>query len=119
MGGAILEGWVDNGLAASDVSIVEPGQNAAGPLSAKGFNVVAGPDDLADSFLPGVVFFAVKPQVMVDEARKAPAPTTAKVLSRKATAAAAGQQRGCVCSRGDVGAAPGSSSCVRVPPSAG
>ena len=64
MGGAILEGWVDNGFAASDVSIVEPGQNAAGPLSAKGFNVVARPDDLADGFLPGVVFFAVKPQVM-------------------------------------------------------
>ncbi|CAA7623531.1 pyrroline-5-carboxylate reductase [Magnetospirillum sp. UT-4] len=60
MGGAMLAGWLERGVAASDVVVVEPNP-AALPA---GVAVVAGEAAIPAGFAPEVVVLAVKPQVM-------------------------------------------------------
>ncbi|MEO1192506.1 MAG: pyrroline-5-carboxylate reductase [Pseudomonadota bacterium] len=62
MGGALLDGWLRQGLAPEQVAIVEPAAEAVAGFVAKGCRHLARPADLAES--PRVVLLAVKPQKM-------------------------------------------------------
>ncbi|MCH7486371.1 MAG: pyrroline-5-carboxylate reductase [Proteobacteria bacterium] len=65
MGGALLGGWLERGMEAGDISVVEPDAAIARTLREDlGVAVFADPGDL-DSEVETVVF-AVKPQVMED-----------------------------------------------------
>jgi len=67
MGGAMLSGWLESGIAGAGVAVVDP-------LGAKAFAGRAGVtihdsmDDLPGDLAPEVVVFAVKPQQMEDAA---------------------------------------------------
>jgi pyrroline-5-carboxylate reductase len=68
MGGALLAGWLDQGISPSDALIVDPHyDSAAGPAGVRAF---AAPQALPAGFTPDVVLLAVKPQMM-DEAAAA------------------------------------------------
>jgi pyrroline-5-carboxylate reductase len=73
MGGALLAGWVERGLAPSVV--VDPAPEAA-RLGGASVQVVAAPDGVPAGFAPAAVVFAVKPQeaarVLPSYARLAP-----------------------------------------------
>jgi pyrroline-5-carboxylate reductase len=60
MGGAMLDGWLDRGIPASDIVVVEPSLSVVRP----GLSVVAGIDGIPAEFAPDVVVLAVKPQMM-------------------------------------------------------
>jgi len=65
MGGALLEGWLERGIRAEDVTVVEPNTEIAGKLQRDhGVMVVNEPDTLPDDIRPDVVLLAVKPQMM-------------------------------------------------------
>ena len=64
MGGALLNGWLDAGLDAGGVRVVEPFADAAAALTARGVAVVSGPGELPAEFRPALVLFAIKPQMM-------------------------------------------------------
>jgi pyrroline-5-carboxylate reductase len=64
MGSAMLEGWLERGLAASSVYVIEPGEAARAALNALGVTAVAGDAELPADLKPGVIVLAVKPQVM-------------------------------------------------------
>jgi len=65
MGGAMLEGWLDQGLNPGAVHVVEPVAEMADALHrGHGVNAVAGISELPADLVPDVVVFAVKPQVM-------------------------------------------------------
>ncbi len=66
MGGAMLSGWLDSGMAEAGVFVVEPA-GAADFANRPGVTVVAGAEALPADLDPQVVVFAVKPQQM-DEA---------------------------------------------------
>lgn len=67
MGGAMLEGWLQQGVPAADIQVIEPARS-------QGHVVDINPDvavhdrvqDLPAGFIPDIVVFAVKPQVMAD-----------------------------------------------------
>jgi pyrroline-5-carboxylate reductase len=65
MGGALLRGWLEKGIAAEPIAVVEPDPSALGALRrddrVRGFGRA---DDLAPDFRPAAVVVAVKPQVM-------------------------------------------------------
>ncbi len=64
MGGALLAGWLARGMAAAEITVVEPEAGGAGAARERGAAVVAGPEALAADLTPAVVGFAVKPQAM-------------------------------------------------------
>jgi len=66
MGGAMLEGWLEQGIPASSITIVEPNLEAANDFVARlGVNAVPSVDASIDrNYAPDVVVFAVKPQIM-------------------------------------------------------
>jgi pyrroline-5-carboxylate reductase len=67
MGGALLAGWLDQGIAATDVTIVEPNKDAAEDFVQRlGVNAVTSHEALPENFAPDVVVVAVKPQIMSD-----------------------------------------------------
>ena len=62
MGGALLAGWLDQGIGPADMVVVDPQyDSAAGPAGVRAFS---SSDDLPGGFAPDVVLLAVKPQVM-------------------------------------------------------
>ena len=61
MGGAMLAGWLQRGVAAADVVIVEPNPVPALPA---GVRQVGDADAVPADFVPALVLLAVKPQVM-------------------------------------------------------
>lgn len=65
MGGALLKGWLERGVAADQVTVVEPvsGDAVAGRF---GVTVLADAGALDARFAPAVVVFAVKPQGLED-----------------------------------------------------
>lgn len=65
MGGALLEGWLDQGTDATDITVVEPSTELAATLAGK-YGVLAVSDvrDLPEDYTPNVTVLAVKPQVM-------------------------------------------------------
>lgn len=67
MGGAMLAGWLDQGVAAQDVTIVEPNTDAAQDFVQRlGVHAVASAQQLPADYAPDVVVVAVKPQIMAD-----------------------------------------------------
>ena len=65
MGEAMLSGWLDRGISASDVSIVEPNQETANRLrETYAVNTYQAAGDIPGSVSPSFVIFAVKPQMM-------------------------------------------------------
>ena len=65
MGSALLQGWLDQGISASSITIVEPNQDAARDFTDRlGVNAVANADALASGYAPDVIILAVKPQIM-------------------------------------------------------
>lgn len=64
MGDAMLKGWLSRGIDTNRVIVVEPGAAAAKAAGARGVRVVADIGSLDNSFVPRVVVFAIKPQVM-------------------------------------------------------
>ncbi len=64
MGGALLSGWIDGGLAPADAMVVEPFAASAEAIRARGIAVVAAPEEVPEDFAPAVVVLAVKPQQM-------------------------------------------------------
>jgi len=59
MGSALLSGWLDRGIAAADLVVVDPTQPSVGPVK-----VVADAQSIPPDFTPDVVVLAVKPQMM-------------------------------------------------------
>ena len=67
MGGALLEGWLERGIAPNAITIIEPNADVGKQLSQdKGVSVLASPADIADNYQPEIIVFAVKPQIMAD-----------------------------------------------------
>lgn len=65
MGTAMLSGWLERGLAAEHVTIVEPNADTAQALQrAYGVSTVANPGELPSDLSPDFIIFAVKPQMM-------------------------------------------------------
>jgi len=63
MGGALLTGWLDNGLTPDNATIIDPALREGPP----GVRVAADPADLiANAPRPDVLVLAVKPQIMDD-----------------------------------------------------
>lgn len=73
MGGAMLGGWLDRGMTAASVTVVEPFEANAAVVAELGVNVIADAAELDADFVPAIVVFAVKPQQMA-----AVAPTYAR-----------------------------------------
>ncbi len=66
MGGALLGGWLAEGIAAGGVIVAEPAAEAAAAVAGRpGVTVCAGADEVGAMLAPAVVIFAVKPQQMV------------------------------------------------------
>lgn len=64
MGGALLAGWLARGLPAQDVTLVDPQAENLTQLAERGVTLCTSADELAADFVPGLVVFAVKPQVI-------------------------------------------------------
>ena len=63
MGGAMLRGWLDRGVDAATVSVIEPDQAAADAVRGEhGVTTAKAPDALGADLAPDTVIFAVKPQ---------------------------------------------------------
>jgi pyrroline-5-carboxylate reductase len=63
MGGALLSGWLERGLAGR-IAVVEPGPGATGFAGRRGVELLAVPDAIAADLRPSVIVLAVKPQAM-------------------------------------------------------
>ena len=61
MGSALLHGWLDRGIPASQITVVEPDETRASTATGRSVGVVADVADLRSS-APNAVVFAVKPQ---------------------------------------------------------
>lgn len=65
MGSAMLEGWLEQGIPAQNITLVEPNMDLAKSLAGKyGVWAATGVNDLSTRFSADVVVLAVKPQVM-------------------------------------------------------
>ena len=66
MGGALLGGWLDQGIQGANVHAIEPFQDFAGPFIEQSVTFHGTLDQLDAGFEPDFVLFAVKPQMMDD-----------------------------------------------------
>jgi pyrroline-5-carboxylate reductase len=64
MGGAMLEGWLAQGLPPGEVVIVEPDLEIGAALARRGMRHLAAAEQVPDDLSPAVVLLAVKPQMM-------------------------------------------------------
>ncbi len=65
MGEAMLSGWIERGIPASGISIVEPNEQTAANLRATyAVSTYSSPDAVPEGVSPDFVVFAVKPQMM-------------------------------------------------------
>ncbi len=65
MGGALLAGWLDRGVAADQVTVIEPNAEAAAAMRTQhGVTVHADADGIGPDYRPVTVVLAVKPQLM-------------------------------------------------------
>ena len=76
MGGALLAGWLDRGLPAEEVTVIEPQAAAVADFTQRGVRHVLSPDQLAPDLRPKIVLLAVKPQMM-----EAAVPPLARLVS--------------------------------------
>ncbi len=67
MGGAMLAGWLENGIEPADVHVIEPEPAAAKRVAGFGVNILAAPDVLPAA--AEIIIFAVKPQIMHEVVR--------------------------------------------------
>jgi pyrroline-5-carboxylate reductase len=67
MGGAMLSGWLESGIAGGGVTVLDP-MGATVFEGRDGVTIHKALDDLPDALDPEVVIFAVKPQQMADAA---------------------------------------------------
>jgi pyrroline-5-carboxylate reductase len=71
MGEAMLSGWLERGIAPSDITIVEPNEETADKLRVKyGVHIHTEPKNITPNNPPDFVIFAVKPQMMDQVAPK-------------------------------------------------
>jgi pyrroline-5-carboxylate reductase len=69
MGSALLGGWLERGLNASDIIVVDPVEETAKAVADRfGVTTVADASAIAEDFAPTAVVLAVKPQSMDDAA---------------------------------------------------
>jgi pyrroline-5-carboxylate reductase len=68
MGGALLGGWLDQGVAPQSITIVEPNDDALPPDLSQNIIRCRTIDEIANHAAPEIILFAVKPQVMDDVA---------------------------------------------------
>lgn len=66
MGGALLGGWIDQGVKPGDVTVVDPYRAPLKDFSDQGVNIVATAAEIPATFEPDFIILAVKPQVMDD-----------------------------------------------------
>lgn len=66
MGGALLAGWLDQGLPGSAVTAVEPNAEAVAAFVPRDVRHLASAAELPGDFAPRVVLLATKPQMMGD-----------------------------------------------------
>ncbi len=65
MGGALLEGWLAQGVAPEAVTVIEPFESAfLEGVRARGVTTVKAVTDLPEAYDPAVVVIAIKPQMM-------------------------------------------------------
>jgi len=64
MGGALLAGWLERGVAPESVHVIEPQAAAVADFVARGVVHYADPAALPKNLAPAVVLLAVKPQMM-------------------------------------------------------
>jgi len=64
MGGALLSGWLDQGIAPADIAVIEPDPAGAGIARQAGLRVHADLAALPAGDRPATVVFAVKPQIL-------------------------------------------------------
>ena len=64
MGGALLEGWLSQGMQPGDVWIVEPSAEFVQGFIARGVHHAVEAGDLPVDLAPAVIVFAVKPQML-------------------------------------------------------
>ncbi|MGB0749132.1 MAG: pyrroline-5-carboxylate reductase [Magnetospiraceae bacterium] len=65
MGGALIGGWLETGIAAKCVTVVEPNTDIHAYLQSDlGVQAIADPEELEAGYLPDVILLAVKPQMM-------------------------------------------------------
>ncbi len=65
MGGALLGGWLQRGISAEQITIVDPNAETRDKLFTDyGVNTCAAPEQLQEDLKPNVVMLAVKPQAM-------------------------------------------------------
>jgi pyrroline-5-carboxylate reductase len=63
MGGALLSGWLERGLSAREITVVEPDERQLRLAGQRGVTVVADPREALRAKVPEVVVLAVKPQI--------------------------------------------------------
>lgn len=65
MGGALLEGWLGQGVAPESVTVIEPFESGfLEDIQARGVTAVKALSELPESYDPAVVVIAIKPQMM-------------------------------------------------------
>jgi pyrroline-5-carboxylate reductase len=67
MGGALLRGWLDRGIAGKDVFVVDPAPRDLDDVQARGVTIVTKGERLPAGLQPAIILLAIKPQFM-DEA---------------------------------------------------
>jgi len=66
MGGAMLAGWLENGLDPTDVAVLDPGPPPEMAAILGKFGIATSPDIAALNITPAIIIMAVKPQMMDD-----------------------------------------------------
>lgn len=66
MGGALLRGWLAQGVVGSDVFVIDPAPRGLEDVVAAGVTVFTHYEDVPDDLIPALVLLAVKPQFMDD-----------------------------------------------------
>ena len=64
MGGALLAGWIDQGLPSDQILVVEPAIDVERSGVPDKVSAIKNVTDIAENFNPVVVIFAIKPQLM-------------------------------------------------------
>jgi pyrroline-5-carboxylate reductase len=64
MGGALLSGWLNQSIKASNISVIEPQKNNLDIFLKNGVNLYRKFEDLENHYEPDFILFAVKPQMM-------------------------------------------------------
>jgi pyrroline-5-carboxylate reductase len=67
MGGALLRGWLNRGIAGKDVFVVDPAPRDLDDVQARGVTIVTKVERLPAELQPAIILLAIKPQFM-DEA---------------------------------------------------